>query len=86
MGKVRSIGRAVGKLLGTDRIPEPPPLPPITSRADPDIESARQRQREAERLRAGRRASIITGGQGVTEPLGSVSRPQAGGSTLLGGG
>ena len=69
----------------TPDIPEISPLTALPTAADPEIEAARQRQREAERLRKGRRASIITGGKGVTEPLGSVSRPEARASDLLGG-
>ena len=46
-------------------------------------EEARKRAREAEQMRRGRRASILTSGRGVTEPLGSISRPRA--SSLLGG-
>lgn len=51
---------------------------------DREIEAARKRIREAERLRQGRRASILTSSRGVTEPLGTANRPRA--STLLGGG
>ena len=69
----------------TPDIPEASSLPPVPTAADPEIEAARQRQREAERLRKGRRASMITGGQGVTEPLGSVGRPEARAANLLGG-
>lgn len=48
-----------------------------------ETEAARKRAREAEQLRRGRRASILTSGRGVTEPLGSAQRPRA--SSLLGG-
>ena len=50
---------------------------------DRELEEARRRAREAERLRRGRQASIMTSTRGVTEPLGSVDRPRA--SSLLGG-
>ena len=97
MSKLKSIlsnqyvgfgGKAVAKglknILNPD-IPEAPPLPSVPTAADPEIEAARKRQRAAERLRTGRRASMITGGKGVTEPLGSVGRPEARAANLLGG-
>ena len=55
------------------------------SRKDPEVEAARRRQQTADRLRRGRRASILTSGRGVEDELGSVSRPSATGATLLGG-
>ena len=101
MSKFSSLGKSTGELLsggglvGIDPkkvkkslnpdIPEPPPLPAFPTSADPEIEAARKRQRDAERLRSGRRASMITGGKGVTEPLGSVGRPEARAANLLGG-
>ena len=55
--------------------------------APPDIneqlEEARQRAREEARSRRGRRASILTSGRGITEPLGTTIRPRA--AALLGG-
>ena len=68
------------------RLPDTPPLPPITTRDDPEIEAARQREREAQRLRSGRRSQILTSGAGDTAPLGSSSRPAARAANLLGGG
>lgn len=64
---------------------QPPPPLPMPKPEDPEIEAARTKQREAEKLRRGRRSSMITGGQGVTEPLGSVGRPEARAANLLGG-
>ena len=85
IGGVAGIGpEKLKKLLNPD-IPEPTPLPAFPTSADPEIEAARKRQRDAERLRSGRRASMITGGKGVTEPLGSVGRPEARAANLLGG-
>lgn len=51
---------------------------------DRELEGARKRAREAEKLRKGRQASILTSSRGVTEPLGTANRPRA--SSLLGGG
>ena len=68
------------------KIPDAPPLPPVTTRDDPEIESARQREREAQKLRQGRRSQILTSGAGDTAPLGSSSRPTARAANLLGGG
>ena len=76
----------IGRLLGIKPPTAVAPAPPLPTRDDPELEEARRREREAESLRRGRRASIVTGAQGVTAPLGEVNRPQAGGSTLLGGG
>ena len=88
MSKLRSL--ALGGLAGQGviggRTPDPPPLPPIPTRADPEIEEARRREREAQRLRQGRRAQILTSGAGHTAPLGSSNRPTARAANLLGGG
>jgi hypothetical protein len=65
-------------------IPPPPELPEVPTIDDPEIAAARERQRQAELRRKGRRAAILTGGQGVTDPLGVVNRPQARSATLLG--
>ena len=86
MSKLRSLafGAAAGG-IGGGGIPDPPPLPPVPTRADPEIEEARRREREAQRLRQGRRAQILTSGAGDTAPLGSSSRPEARAAQLLGG-
>jgi len=63
----------------------PPPLPPLPTRADPEIEAARKRQQTADKMRKGRKSAILTSGQGVQDELGTVSRPQARTSKLLGG-
>ena len=65
-----------------DPLPTPPPPPP--TREDPEIRKARDTQRTAELRRRGRRATILTSGRGIEDELGTVNRPQARGSTLLG--
>ena len=60
-------------------------LPPVPKPEDPEIETARKRLREQEKLRSGRRGSVLTGGQGVTEKRGAVSRPEGRAAELLGG-
>lgn len=67
--------------FGSDPPPEPEPPPPPPTREDPEVKEARADQRRAEKRRKGRRASILTSGEGVEDDLGSsVSRPQAGGN------
>ena len=63
-------------------IPEPPPPP--TAAADPAIEEAKNRQRRSELLRRGRRSAILTSSRGVGDELGTVNRPSAEGSNVLG--
>lgn len=65
-------------------VDEPDPLPPLPKRTDPEIEAARKKQRLLAKRRKGRGASILTSGQGVEGGLGSVSRPEARSSNLLG--
>lgn len=79
------ITKIFGSLLGGQEVAPPAPLPPLPTRKDPEIEAARKRQQQADKLRRGRRSSILTGGQGVTEPLGAVNRPEARSAELLGG-
>lgn len=74
--------RAVGDLLSPD-IPASPPPPPVPKRTDPEVDEAGRRQREADRLRRGRRATILTSSRGVEDQLG-VTRPEARGARLLG--
>lgn len=79
------ITKIFGSLFGGLEKP-PAPLPPLPTREDPEIEQARKRAQIAEKLRRGRRSTILTSGRGVEDQLGSVSRPEArGGATLLGG-
>ena len=63
----------------------PPPLealPPTPTRDSPEVLEAARRQAEADRLRKGRRSTILTSRRGVEDKLGTVNRPEA--STLLG--
>ena len=52
----------------------PPPLPPLPTRADPAIAARRQAVKAAEAKRKGRRATLLTGGQGVAASD-SLNRP-----------
>ncbi len=53
----------------TPSIPAPAPLP---TRDDPAIKAAADAQRQAALRRKGRRASILTSGEGVPDDLGST--------------
>ena len=64
------------------RLPPPPP-PPVT-REDPAIAAAAKKQRQADLRRRGRKATIITGGQGVLGDA-PLAQPQARSAQLLGG-
>lgn len=44
----------------------PPPPPPLPTRNDEEVEEARRKEIIAQRLRRGRVATILTGGQGLT--------------------
>ena len=50
-----------------------------------ESESARRRKQVEELGRRGRRASILTSASGTQEQLGSIGRPEARASELLGG-
>jgi len=65
-------------------MPGKPSVPPLPSRQDPEVIAARERQRQIELNRSGRRASTLTGPRGVQDKLGVVNRPQARESQLLG--
>lgn len=54
----------------TPAITQPDPLP---TRDDPAIAAAANEQRQAALRRRGRRASILTSGEGVTDELGAVA-------------
>jgi len=58
----------------------PPPAQEPPEEDDPEVEEARRREREAMRRRRGRRATILTGAQGVEGPAPGTRR------TLLGSG
>lgn len=77
------VGQKVAeKIIPVPNIPPPPELPPVPTREDPEISAARERQRQADLRRRGRRATILTGGRGVEDELGVVNRPQAGATRL----
>lgn len=70
---------------GAPKQAAPTPLAPLPTRADPEIAAAKKRQKTADKLRKGRRSSILTSSGGVDDLLGTqVSRPEARGATLLG--
>lgn len=79
---------AVGNIISPD-IPPPPPPPPAAAAdtgAQLEAEGERVRAETAERRRRGRRAAILTSGEGLSDDqLGNIQRPQARGATLLGG-
>jgi len=84
----------LANLTGISSLSEPPTAPtaPATSagvtaakkaqKVEEQIKAKEERQKEATRVKKGRRATILTSGRGVSDPLGSVARPSA---TLLGG-
>lgn len=72
----------IAKIFGAKKPRAPEPLPPLPTRKDPAIEDARKRQASADRMRKGRRSTILTSGRGVDDELGNVARPAA---KLLGG-
>jgi len=66
--------------------PAPVAPPPVVTREDPAIAEAQKKLKDSEAKRKGRAASILTGGQGVTDDLGNVTQTAArGGATVLGG-
>jgi len=73
----------VTKLLGGGKLPTPAPLPPLPTREDPEIDAARKRQATADKLRKGRRSSILTSSSGTTDSF-NAERPAATGVTKLG--
>lgn len=79
MSKLKAIFGAV-----TPKAPKAPEaLPPVPTREDPAIETARKKQQSSERLRRGRKGSILTSSAGVEEDA-SILRPGARSAKLLG--
>ena len=71
-------------LFGSPKQPAlPPPPPPPPTPEDPAVVESKKKLRASELRRKGRRASIITGGEGV---LGAapLAQPRAGSQTLGG--
>ncbi|NKB59009.1 MAG: hypothetical protein GKS00_22000 [Alphaproteobacteria bacterium] len=77
----------MGSLFGGSA---PPPPPPVPERDDPAVKDAERRERLAAARRRGRRATILTSGQGAEgEALTGRPSPTGGGQlqqprTLLG--
>ncbi len=70
---------------GAPSIPAPAPVP---TREDPSIAEAKEKLRQSELKRRGRRAAILTSGSGLDDQLGAgttIERPQARASAMLGG-
>ncbi len=74
---------AAGGVLGGLR-PQQNTVPPLPSREDSEVQAARELQRQTALKRSGRRKSILTSPRGVEDKLGTVNRPQARESQLLG--
>lgn len=72
-----------GLFTSTDGTPDMPAPPAPVKRDDPAISAAQKKQREADLRRRGRRASIVTGGQGVLGDA-PLLQPQARGAQVLG--
>lgn len=62
----------------------PPPAPPPPTREDPAIAEAKKRLRSTELQRKGRRAAILTSGNGLDDSTLGVAQPKAGATTLGG--
>lgn len=55
----------MGSLFAPSPPPAPPPPPPLPEVSDPAVTEAQRRERLAAARRRGRRATILTGGQGA---------------------
>lgn len=66
----------MGAIFGGSKPATVAPPPPLPERTDPSIEDARKRAQLAASRRRGRRATVLTGGQGVTD-VANVDQPQA---------
>ena len=75
----------MGGFFSAPKPPAPPPPPPAPTREDPAVAESKEKLRKAELQRKGRAATILTSGSGAEDDLGSISRPQARTSKLLGG-
>ena len=64
----------MSKFSSSPKTPEPTPPPPLPKGGTP--EQIKARKDEEEKKRRSRRSSVLTGAKGVTEELGSVSRPE----------
>ncbi len=74
------------KSLFSPKTPAVEPLPPLPTREDPSVKAARDREKLEAGRRKGRRATVLTSGQGVTDE-GTLGRPRLTGdrsATLLG--
>ncbi len=73
----------LAKIFGGNTPAAPAPLPPLPTRADPEIAAAAKRATTASKLRKGRRSAILTSGRGVEGGF-ATTRPEAREATLLG--
>ena len=74
-------GKSVGNIFAPKPAPLPPPPPPPPTPDDPAVVESKKKLRESELRRRGRRASILTGGQGALGEA-EVARPEAGAQLL----
>jgi len=62
----------------------PPPAPPPPTREDPAIAEAKDKLRRSELTRKGRRAAVLTSGNGLDDSSLGVAQPKAG-AVMFGG-
>jgi len=90
MSKIGKIFSSIGSLFGGKKKSAniPPPLPPVTTRADavpdPAIAAAKKAQDTLARLRGGRSRTILTSGAGVEDDEDTIKRAGARRAKLLG--
>lgn len=77
-----SAAKKVGLAKDEKPLAVPPPPPPSTE--DVAIQEVKERARDTEARRRGRRASILTSSRGVEDELGVFNRPRARAAELLG--
>ena len=83
-GLLTSPFKAAKQIFDPD-VPKPPkPVDPAPTIDTPAVEQAPAEAKKLESRRRGRLATMVTGGAGVTAPLGSTSRPAARAAQLLG--
>lgn len=74
-------GKAIGNIFSPPKAAMPEPLPPPPKEDDPAIEENKKKVRQSELRRRGRKASILTSGQGTLGEA-TTARPEAGAQLL----